>query len=522
MSYLAGFVEDVFISYAHNDDDTYAPERHGWVAQLHRDLEQRVAVHLGMKGPRVWRDCEIRNNEDFAQKISGRLAATATLLSVISPSFLEREWCLRELDEFASHAERSFGIRIDEEKLRIFKVEKVPVDRQFLPKTLQGTGSYKFHGPDPEHEGRVHEFRPWLGSDAGRYFKAMDDLAMDIASVLRAMANKTSAARLAGTPQSTATAPAVYIAETTADLDDVARDVRRDLKDRGYVVLPAEDLPYRAKEFREKVREFLKRSTLSIHLVGKEYGFIPEGESEKSSMWLQHELAAERANDPNFTRLIWMANGLRPSDSRQERFIHQLWDYSDGQKGADVQQGRFEDFKTTILETLRTMREKNEQKPVNGEMPHPVSRKRSHDEPIRIYVICDQLDRKSDHLQQLRKFLFDQKYEPFLPAEEGNAEREALQIHTDNLEICDACLVYYGAGSEKWFDAKLSDFRKILSRRQRPVLAKGVYIAPPSNESKDSLMTREAIVQRGAEQFSPESLADFLKKLREAVEQEEK
>jgi hypothetical protein len=47
MGYVAGFDEDVFISYAHNDDDVFAPEQWGWVTRLHQDLEQRVRNHLG-------------------------------------------------------------------------------------------------------------------------------------------------------------------------------------------------------------------------------------------------------------------------------------------------------------------------------------------------------------------------------------------------------------------------------------------------------------------------------------------
>ena len=68
-----------------------------------------------------------------------------------------RDWCIKELEEFASSAQRSLGLRIDEEKWRIFKVEKVPVDRTNWPALLQqGTKSYKFHGPDTR-DMEVHE-----------------------------------------------------------------------------------------------------------------------------------------------------------------------------------------------------------------------------------------------------------------------------------------------------------------------------------------------------------------------------
>ena len=47
MGFLSDFDEDVFISYAHNDDDIYAQESLGWVTRLHQDLENRVRNYLG-------------------------------------------------------------------------------------------------------------------------------------------------------------------------------------------------------------------------------------------------------------------------------------------------------------------------------------------------------------------------------------------------------------------------------------------------------------------------------------------
>ena len=105
VGFLPDFEEDVFISYAHNDDDIYAQEPWGWVTRLHQDLEQRVRNYLG-SDIRFWRDCEIRNNDDFTKKILNRLVRTAAFLSVLSPSFIQREWCRRELDTFAGQADR--------------------------------------------------------------------------------------------------------------------------------------------------------------------------------------------------------------------------------------------------------------------------------------------------------------------------------------------------------------------------------------------------------------------------------
>jgi hypothetical protein len=139
--------------------------------------------------------------------------------------------------------------------------------------------------------------------------------------------------------------------------------------------------------------------------------------------------------------------------------------------------------------------------------------KRAPDEPLRVYLMCDRADRKLPSLVALRKYLLGQGYEPILPTESED-EGTALQMHIENLGLCDACLIYYGDGSPEWFEAKLRDLRKFLRGRQPPVVAKAVYIAAPSSDHKDEVETLEASVLRGGETFVPDALEPFLQKLR--------
>ena len=87
---------------------------------------------------------------------------------------------------------------------------------------------------------------------------------------------------------------------------------------------------------------------------------------------------------------------------------------------------------------------------------------------------------------------------------------------TAQVSSCDACLIYYGRGSANWFHTKLMDLRKNLTRREKPVFAKGVYVAPPQTDDKSELQTHEALVMRAGENFSPDPLAPFLKRIAEA------
>jgi len=515
VGYLSNFDEDVFISYAHNDDDIYGQESLGWVTRLHQDLAQRVRTYLGSES-QFWRDNEVRNNDVFTNKILTRLVKTATFLSVLSPSFLRSEWCAREVDAFAGHAQNTVGILIDDERSRIFKVEKMPIQRTAVPPVMQGTKTYRFYEPHPAHPNRMRELRPFLGDEySRRYFEQMDELAKDIAALLVDMAKWQSSRNTQGQLDRTT----VYVAETTSDLDDKASELRRDFKDRGYRVLPAGDLPYRAKAYKDAVRNCLEQAVLSVHLVGAEYGLVPEGE-KRSNVWLQHDLAMERAKDPNFFRLIWSPDEVSSTDARQQDFITKLHEDAGVERGADLLTGNIEDLKTVIHEKLAEIRRRHDRAPrqqAAGTEPAAAdAAARAPDEPVRVYVMCDPADRKSPAFSALRKCLLSKGCEPMFSSE-GEGDGQDLQIHTENLALCDACLIYYGEGSPKWFEQKLRDLRKYLRGRQPPVAAKAIYVAPPSTAYKDDVDTLEAIVLRGGEKFSPDAIEPFMQKISAAT-----
>ena len=392
----------------------------------------------------------------------------------------------------------------------------MPVDRSALPLAMQGTKTYRFYEPDPTHPNRMRELRPFLGGEySRRYFEQMDELAKDIAELLTEMARWQRSGGTRKQPDRTT----VYVAETTSDLDDKAGEVRRDLKDRGYLVLPAGDLPYQAKIYQDRVRGCLKQAVLSVHLIGAEYGFVPEGEM-KSNVWLQHDLATERNKDPNFFRLVWMPGEISSPDARQHDFLTRVRECTDVRRGADLLNGSIEELKTEIHEKLSEISKRQRfasrrQTAVATEPIAPRPAVRAPDEPFRVYIMCEPTDRKSPVLAAMRKYLLSQGCEPMFPSE-GRSDDADLHIHAENLELCDACVIYYGEGSPAWFDQRLRDLRKYLRGRQPPVVAKAIYLAPPLITSKDELETLEAIVLRGSETFSPDAIDSFMQKIHAA------
>jgi hypothetical protein len=94
---------------------------------------------------------------------------------------------------------------------------------------------------------------------------------------------------------------------------------------------------------------------------------------------------------------------------------------------------------------------------------------------------------------------------------------ELREMHRKRLEICDVVIIYYHHANEFWLNAKLDDLRKAAAlRRSNPLLATAVYVTGEETEHKEEFRTREALVIKNFEAFSPEAMAKFVAGLQKA------
>jgi len=487
------YEDEIFISYAHIDNEPLAEGQRGWVQLLEERLRKRLAQLLG-EPPRVWRDPKLQGNDEFSDILMHKISNVALLVSIISPRYLRSEWCVRELDEFCRNAASQGGLTVSG-KSRVFKVAKTFTPRTGHPSQVQGLLGYEFYEYD-ETSGQAREFSPEIDPNRDtRYWEKFEDLAWDIKQQIeRLRSDDEAAAPASGDPS----APAVYLAETTYDLSEQRDKIKRELTQRGHQVLPDKELPLRAPALEEAVREYLKRSRLSVHLVGENYGIIPEMEKDRSVVRLQQELAIERGDNVEFSRLIWMPPGLQSKDERQQRFIADLQDNFTSHNGSELLQVKLEDLKT-IIQTKLTQRPK--QAPAAGEA-------------TRLYLICDQQD--IDAVEPLQNYLFERGIEVTLPLLDGN-EAEVLQDHKDNLLVCDAVLIFQGRASEGWLRMKLRELLKLPGYgRTSPLLAKAVYITAPELPAKERFKTLEALVIKNYAEFNPGAIGPFLERINKA------
>ena len=523
------FENDIFISYAHIDNQTFLEDDKGWIANLHRALDIRLAQLLG-RPVKIWRDPKLDGNDLFADKLVNRLPTVRLLVSIVSPRYMTSEWCLRELDEFRKAAVTTGGVRLGE-KSRIFKVVKTPVPLEQQPDDMQGMLGYEFFTTDPE-TGRVREHAPDGDDDSRRKFWAkLDDLAHDLAALLRSMESGESGNRsvpkpdlrvVAGGGGSTAKkGEAIFLAETTYDLREARDAVRRELQSLGYAVLPEAPLPLYGPDLEAAVGEILPQCRMTVHMVGENYGIVPEG-ATRSVVELQNELAArygegsgegsgegtdEGAGEDrsHFLRLLWQPPDLQLTDQRQQEFLDRLQADPRMQARTDFLETSLEELKASIATRLKRQDEA-------ARRTTSIVKISTLSGLVRVYVICDERDVEST--QELEDFLFDQGYEVILPVFDGD-EAQVRQDHEENLVQCDAVLLYYGSGNDLWLRRKQRELLKSAGfGRKKPMLGRGIYVAPPTTPQKQRTRSHEAVVLHAGEgEFDGAVLAPFLNQI---------
>jgi hypothetical protein len=520
------FTHDIFISYGHLDDVNPFGQDKGWVDLLHERLLVLVGQALGYE-PAIWRDGhKLQGNDQLIGAISEGVTSSLLLVPVITPRYVQSDWCNREMEAFHT-AEPPAGVAGPGFRSRVFKVIKTPLPKHLKklePIQIRNLIGYQFYAED-ETSGLLTEF----GTDSTEklYWRMLNRLVADITRALIELKHPSrqtgplDASRLSApspvnpalesAPVVSASAvpngagaalPArfVYLAETTSDLAEERELVRDELQQRGYGVLPEQKLPLEeAKKTEATVRATLARCALSVHMVGTRYGSTPEDDA-RSTVRIQEQLAAEHgAATSSFLRLLWMPPGLMTEampigDERQTSFVSELQKRITS--GAELLQTSVEDLKTRIVEKLNP--------PATT-----AARRAEHSKLKQVYLICENRDRSL--IRPIKEYLFKQNLEVITWLDQQGSDT-LMDYHRKNLRECDAALVYFGSGDEPWVRKNLEDLQKAYGYgREDDWLANAVYVGSPPSEQKEDFLTHLVpYVIRNFSSFDPNDLRDFV------------
>ena len=256
---------------------------------------------------------------------------------------MQSEWCNRELVGFTKAYHDRGNLRVGNLQ-RVVKVLRLPVERSVLPHLLDEVLGAQFYRVDPA-SGRARDLLLDPSADALQVFRArVDDVAQDLSRLLGTMAASADAGAAALPPSA---ADTVFLAWTTGDLSEEREKLRRELEARNYRVVPSGSPPLDAARLRESVLAALRDAKVAIHLIGAQYGFVPEGE-ERSIIELQSDEAIYQASNSAAARIFWLAPNARSQDPRLSALVDRVQKQS-------PQVGRVDLLANQTIEALKAL-----------------------------------------------------------------------------------------------------------------------------------------------------------------------
>ncbi|HAH99826.1 MAG TPA: hypothetical protein DCO70_10845 [Verrucomicrobiales bacterium] len=493
-------MNDIFISYAHIDNEALTEEDKGWISQFHKVLDTRVAQLTGEK-PLIWRDLKLGGNDVFDQAIVHQFRNARIMISIMSPRYLKSEWCMKELKQFYDNASSTGGVSFAN-KSRILKVVKTPFETSDIPDEIRNVFAsilgFEFFEADPE-TGKFMEYNASFGAEAKHnYFSKIFDLAHEVSQLLKAMNDQESGN---GTPTVKATDnKKIFLATTTTDLQSERDRIYRNLIERGYQIFPDQPMPLVGAEFKVAVREHLEKCDASIHLIGSSYGMVPEGE-DNSVIDIQNSIAADTTTTRTLHRFIWMPRDQIVTEPRQASFIDELRNSPRTYESSDFLEDSFENLKSLVLDHL-----KNEPKPASLE--EKTTAISGEIKTSSVYLIYPPDDEES--AAPIEDYLFDKGLEVVAPEIEGT-ESQIAEAHRQNLNNCDAVIIYFGSANRSWVNMKLLNVLQSPGHgRRSPFEHKLVLIAPPEHRHKERYRTHQAEVLHVSDTSQLDSLEPFI------------
>ncbi len=234
----------------------------------------------------------------------------------------------------------------------------------------------------------------------------------------------------------------VFVAETSPDQEIYRDKIIRELRQRGFDVLPKSSLPRQSDELKNEILDICQKSQLSIHIMGGIYGDYIKGTAyslnDFQNRQVKEFIAANRGK-ASFQRIIWIPPYLKIPDQRQELYLRRIR-REETDESTEIIQAPLEDLKKMIFQKIAARVKLSNTKVVDEKS---------------IYLVYDKTaEEKADRIKSL---LSENKIKTL----ELNYEAQnVLNEHYENLSNCDGVIIIYN-GVEGWLDAKLNDLRKV-------------------------------------------------------------
>jgi hypothetical protein len=474
MAYVPSVAHDVFVSYAHLDN--LAPEGRaslGWVDLLLERLTVQLKKRVGSGAIDIWIDHELAGNRPLTPEILNAARDSALLLVVMSPAYLQSEWCARERNAFLDVARDRVADG------RIFIVRSLDENLAERPAEFGDLTGYPFFVDDPRTgvQRSLGEADPSEPEFLTRIFGLSTYLARELNRLKGAHGAPSVLRQAAG-----GNGPRVFVARATDDLEDREEEFRNCLAQGGITAQPRRQyIQADAAAFEAAVRADLEASKLFVQLLSTARGpEAPFGGGKRLPL-LQWEVA-ERIGKK---MMLWRDRSIDPgtiANPDHRRLVESAIACP------------IEEFKQAVGAEAR--RE-----------PPPAPARTAG-----VMVFVDSELRDQSLARELGKALAGQGVACYWPLDKGSPEDVRKDLEA-NLRDCDGVVIVYGASEPSWVREQVRFGTKVFRQRSnRPALA--ICQGPPPDKSELGMLDPDMLFLDCSGGFVKEALRPFVERLR--------
>ena len=393
-------------------------------------------------------------------------------------------------------------------KYRFVKLMRRPAPVGDLFPNHRHIPSYRFY--DFDRLTRSHrEFLHFSQAETSRaYWLKLMDITQNVFSVFR------SGSQGKGTGAEVPIEKTVFLADVADDMVYYRDALRREMEQRGYRVLP-QVVRLSQMDLEKGTVEDLRRSSVSVHLVGENYGrlveqkkrSIVEHENEIAHKHLQNVLKHNSTGGKrvDFHRLIWLKPESRHFDERQKVFVEHLRNEAATAGGSEVLEADLQELKSTIFSKLSSFGQKKEAVQTLDDKERALQGKST------IYLMHDARDK--EEIANIAGLLVDGGL-VVLSLPDNDNPHELREGHQKNLSRCDASLIYLRRGSPNWLNTKLQDVMKAPAfGRHKPMRASAVLLDSTLAAYKD-LDEYVTVIRPKNGVFTKDAMRSFIAKMK--------
>ena len=463
MGLIPNYEYDIFISYAHKDNSTVAEEKEGWVRRFYIDLKDKLIRSTGRSDVAIWWDDKrLDGNTYFDQTIKKGLDNTAIIICLHSPSYIQSEWCEKELNHFSEQANNDeIGIMVGDHS-RVIHVLLYNMDRDEWPTAFQGrTGLDFFDAPDEELEGDP------LSTASDEFQNQMKILRNAVLKLIKGFK------KLEGNQPSVQTKTAdkgadkvvVFVGDTPDSLGDRPKRIIAELEKKGFDVISNIALND-VRQHEKQVTDALSKAELSIHFLDQYPGRSIEGDVPNWFRKKEIELGfASKA-----TQLIWSAAELDFSAIEEDGYRDFIQNLEDGVT-TEKPYAFMRSIKGNIVkEIIGHADQVKTEKEVADTSSGPIN------------VLLDNHRNDRDDAFELNNALSEHSINFFLTPMEDDPKNNNEKLR-NYISKSKKFVFLYGKVENDWLNARLTTALKILLDYGHSAKDMIVYMTPPHKES---------------------------------------